>query len=60
MNDFQKSKYNNLIGKSNNPGKDPYTVGKNLLIAHSLAYNTYNDNYKSSQAGLVSFLLILP
>ena len=40
---------------SSNPDTDVYTVGKNLLVAHSLAYKTYNDNYKTSQGGLVSF-----
>ena len=39
---------------SSNPDTDVYNVGKNLLVAHSLAYKTYNDNYKTSQGGLVS------
>nr|XP_039253969.1 uncharacterized protein LOC120331019 [Styela clava] len=44
-------------GKSDAPDSDPYAVGKNLLLAHAAAYNTYNSTYKTLQGGRVSIAL---
>ncbi|XP_076119842.1 lactase/phlorizin hydrolase-like isoform X2 [Alosa pseudoharengus] len=39
------------------PGNAPYKIAHNLLKAHAKAYHTYDDNYRSTQGGLVSISL---
>ncbi|KAG5283403.1 hypothetical protein AALO_G00041690 [Alosa alosa] len=39
------------------PGNATYRIAHNLLKAHAKAYHTYDDNYRSTQGGLVSISL---
>uniref|UniRef100_A0A4W3IAM4 Lactase n=1 Tax=Callorhinchus milii TaxID=7868 RepID=A0A4W3IAM4_CALMI len=39
------------------PGDVPYLVAHRLLKAHAKAYHTYDDNYRSTQKGIISISL---